>query len=115
MKQGNSESDQTPDFVCFRKVVYSKGPPPEFCMFSKKIGFSRETNRIFEKSRIFKKKIRDFVFPAMSHTFFCLKNSLFFMDFFMAQSFQVAPEYVDEITFTTNVSNIEYRTKFRYR
>ena len=27
----------------------------------------------------------------------------------MAQSFQVAPEYVDEITFTTNVSSIEYR------
>ena len=31
------------------------------------------------------------------------------MDFFMAQSFQVAPEYVDEITFTTKVSSIEYR------
>ena len=27
----------------------------------------------------------------------------------MAQSFQVAPEYVDEITFTTKVSSIEYR------
>ena len=81
-----------------------------------------EKNRIFERNKSdlrkkshFLKKIRDFVFPAMSHTFFCLKNSLFFMDFFMAQSFQVAPEYVDEITFTTNVSNIEYRTKFRYR
>ena len=33
----------------------------------------------------------------------------------MAQSLQVAPEYVDEITFTTKVSSIEYRTKFRYR
>ena len=31
------------------------------------------------------------------------------MHFFMAQSFQVAPEYVDEITFTTKVSSIEYR------
>ena len=27
----------------------------------------------------------------------------------MAQSFQVAPEYVDEITLTTKVSSIEYR------
>ena len=27
----------------------------------------------------------------------------------MAQLFQVAPEYVDEITFTTKVSSIEYR------
>ena len=27
----------------------------------------------------------------------------------MAQSFQVAPEYVDEISFTTKVSSIEYR------
>ena len=27
----------------------------------------------------------------------------------MAQSFQVAPEYVDKITFTTKVSSIEYR------
>ena len=27
----------------------------------------------------------------------------------MAQSFQVAPAYVDEITFTTKVSSIEYR------
>ena len=44
----------------------------------------------------------------------------------MAQSFQVAPEYVDEITFTTKVSSIEYRVSnqiqvsinivgFRYR
>ena len=49
MKQGNSESDQTPDFVCFRKVVNVQGQPPEFRMFSKKIifenkkiGFSRK-------------------------------------------------------------------------
>ena len=27
----------------------------------------------------------------------------------LAQSFQEAPEYVDEITFTTKVSSIEYR------
>ena len=27
----------------------------------------------------------------------------------MAQSFKVAPEYVEEITFTTKVSSIEYR------
>ena len=27
----------------------------------------------------------------------------------MAQSFQVAPEYVDEITLTTKVSSTEYR------
>ena len=39
---GKLESDQTPDFVCFRKVVYSKGPPPEFRMISKKFGFSRK-------------------------------------------------------------------------
>ena len=50
MKQGNSESDQTPDFVCFRKVVYVQGQPPEFRMFSKKIRiFEREKNRIFDK------------------------------------------------------------------
>ena len=94
MKQGNSESDQTPDFVglCFRKVVYSKGSPPEFRMFSTQFGFLRGKNRIFDKknsdfrykknrifekkigsskkSRIFEKKNRDFVFPAMSHNFF---------------------------------------------
>ena len=50
MKQGNSESDQTPDFVCFRKVVYVQGQPSEFRMFSKKY-------RIFEKNRIFEKKV----------------------------------------------------------
>ena len=65
MKQGNSESDQTPDFVCFRKVVYVQGQPSEFRMFlggksdfrEEKIGFSR-------------KKSQDFVFPGMFHNKF---------------------------------------------
>ena len=34
----------------------------------------------------------------------------------MAQSFQVAPEYVDEITFTTKVSSIEPNSGiYKYR
>ena len=71
MKQGNSESDQTPDFVCFRKVVYVQGQRSEFRMFSKKnqifkkkIGFSRK------KSRIYEEKSRDFVSPGMFHNNF---------------------------------------------
>ena len=40
MKQGNSESDQTPDFVCFRKVY--KGQPSEFRMFSREKSDFRE-------------------------------------------------------------------------
>ena len=72
MKQGNSESDQTPDFVCFRKVVYAQGEPPEFRMFSKKLRIFEGKNRIFEKkNQIFEKKSekknRDFVFPTMFH------------------------------------------------
>ena len=71
MKQGNSESDQTPDFVCFRKVVYVQGQPPEFGMFSKKIRIFDNKNQIFEKkSQIFEKKIRDSVFPTMFHNKF---------------------------------------------
>ena len=67
MKQGNSESDQTSDFVCFRKVVYVQGQPPEFRMFSKKIRIFEKKIRIFDKKSDFRKKIRDFVFPAMFH------------------------------------------------
>ena len=33
----------------------------------------------------------------------------------MAQSFQVAPEYVYEITFTTKVSSIEYRVSNQFQ
>ena len=50
MKQGNSESDQTPDFVCFRKVVYVQGQPSEFCMFKKKSDF-REKKVGFTKKK----------------------------------------------------------------
>ena len=87
MKQGNSENDQTPDFVCFRTVVNVQGQPPEFRMFSKKIrifegkksdfrekiwifdnkkiGFSRKIG--FSKQKVrFLKKIQDFVFPNVS-------------------------------------------------
>ena len=67
MKQGNSESDQTPDFVCFRKVVYVQGQPPEFRMFSKKIRILEKKIGFLIKKIGFSKKIRDFVFPIMFH------------------------------------------------
>ena len=50
MKQGNSESDQKPNFVCFRKVVYMQGQNPKFRMssnFFEKIRILEEKNRIF--------------------------------------------------------------------
>ena len=75
MKQGNSESDQTPDFVCFRKVVYCQGQPSNFVCFRKRLEFSREKNRIFEREKIgFSKKIRDFVFPTMFHNNFVVEK-----------------------------------------
>ena len=49
MKQGNSESDQTPNFVCFRKVVYVQGQPPNFVCFRKRFVFLRGKNRIFDQ------------------------------------------------------------------
>ena len=61
MKQGNSESDQTPDFVCFRKVVYVQGQPSESRMFSGKIGLLRKI-RIFEKKVGFTKHKSGFRF-----------------------------------------------------
>ena len=62
MKQGNSESDQTPDFYVFEKYIIAKDNPPNFvCFREKKIGFSRK-NRIFEKNnRILEKS--GFRFP----------------------------------------------------
>ena len=81
MKQGNSESDQTPDFVCFRKVVYVQRRNPEFCMFLKKMKIAEKKKSDFrgnsdfrekkdsdfreKKSWISEKKIRDFVSPGM--------------------------------------------------
>ena len=66
MKQGNSESDQPPDFVCFRKVV--QGQPSEFCMFSEK-------NRIFEKKKsdLRGKKVGISFFPECFITIFFFK------------------------------------------
>ena len=78
MKQGNSESDQKPNFVCFRKVVYMQGQNPKFRMpsnfFSRKNSDFREKIRILEEKNLISgkksdslKKIRDFVFPGMFH------------------------------------------------
>ena len=66
MKQGNLESDQTPDFVCFRKVVYDKDKTSNIVCFRKKLDFR-------EKKSDFREKIRDFVFPGMFH------NKIFFL------------------------------------
>ena len=101
MKQGNSESDQTPDFVCFRKVVYSKGPPPEFCMFSrknrifdnkfgfsiKKIGFLRKKSDLRKKSHFREKKF-GISFSPQCHNFFFLKNSIFLWTFLWRNRFK---------------------------
>ena len=82
MKQGNSESAQTPDFVCFRKVVHVQGQPSEFRMFSRKKNwifeknsdFLEEKNGIFEKNSDLRKKSRDFVFPGMFHNNFVVEK-----------------------------------------
>ena len=77
MKQGNSESDQPPDFVCFRKVVYLQGRNPEFRMSSKKkknrekkigfsgtkFGFPREKIGFSRKKSDFREKNSGFRFP----------------------------------------------------
>ena len=71
MKEGNSESDQTPDFVCFRKVVFVQGQPSEFRMFSgKKKSDFRE-----KKVGFLKKKVRISFSPECFIIFFFLKNS----------------------------------------
>ena len=54
MKQGNAESDQTPDFVCFRKVVYLQGRNPEFRMFSR--GKQNKKSDFREKKSDFREK-----------------------------------------------------------
>ena len=56
MKQGNSESDQTPDFVCFRKVVYVQRRNPEFCMFLKKMKIAEKKKSNFRGNSDFREK-----------------------------------------------------------
>ena len=60
MKQGNSESDQTPDFVCFRKVVYNKDKTQNFVFLKKKFGFSRKNLIFQEKNSHFREQKLDF-------------------------------------------------------
>ena len=78
MKQGNSESNQTPDFVFSKSSICARTTPRISYVFEKDPYFRGKKSDFREKKSDFRKKSekknRHFVFPTMFHNkTICLK------------------------------------------